>query len=91
MGHALGRHLAKAQQRPRGAAAASQGGVKLRRATVVNWDATNGYIILLDGANITNPPVLAAAGAIPALAGGDTVSVLRQGANVLILGKILIP
>jgi len=84
MGRDLGRHIARQRHRPGQPAAA---GVKLRRATVVTWDSTNGHVIWLDGANLSGVPVLVSAGT---LSPGDTVAVLRQDANALILGKIQI-
>jgi hypothetical protein len=70
-------------------AAASQpgDGLRLLRATVTTWDATNGYVIYLNGSNLRDVPSLTSAGA---LAAGDQVAVLAQKTSLLIIGKIQI-
>jgi hypothetical protein len=63
-------------------------GLSLQRAQVVTWDATNGHVIMLAGANVAEPFVLASVGT---LTPGDVVAVLRQKTSVLILGVIQAP
>jgi len=58
---------------------------QLLRAYVVAWDATNGHVVRVAGADLTGLPVLASAGT-PTV--GDVVAVLRAGQSYLILGTI---
>jgi hypothetical protein len=75
-------------RRDRLAAAQPQPGAQLTRATVKDWDAGNGYVISLHGADVTAFTVLASAGSPSP---GDVVAVLRQQTSILVLGKIVSP
>lgn len=66
----------------------AQAGLSLQRATVVTWDATNGYVITYAGSTLADVLVLASAGTISP---GDQVAVLVQKTSALIIGVITTP
>lgn len=75
-------------RRAREAAARPPAGAHLTRATVKQWDTTNGYVITLNGGDVTAFTILASAGSPSP---GDVVAVLRQQSSILVLGKIVNP
>jgi hypothetical protein len=75
-------------RRARLAAQKPRAGATLGRATVKTWDAINGYVITLNGGDVTAFTILASAGSPSP---GDVVAVLRQQTSILVLGKIVNP
>lgn len=75
-------------RRARLAAAQPGTGAILTRATVKQWDITNGFVISLNGGDVTAFTILASAGSPSP---GDVVAVLRQQTSILVLGKIVNP
>jgi hypothetical protein len=75
-------------RRAREAAAQPPAGAHMTRATVKTWDATNGYVISLNGGDVTAFTILASAGSPSP---GDVVAVLRQQTSILVLGAIVNP
>jgi hypothetical protein len=71
------------------AASRSNPGTVLLRGTVVTWDATNGYVVTVNGAGLAVPATLASAAGT--LTPGDVVAVLRQKSTILVLGQIAAP
>jgi hypothetical protein len=78
----LGRYLSRQQPQP------PAGGLSLQRATVITWNAGDGFVISLAGTPLSGVPVLASAGE---LAPGQQVAVLRQKTSALIIGVIVAP
>ena len=55
---------------------------------MTRWDATNGYAISLQGAEVTAFTVLDSAGTLNP---GDVVAALRAKTSIVVLGKIVAP
>jgi hypothetical protein len=75
----------QALARARLAAQEAEIGGKLTRATVVTWNASDGYVISLGGAKVTQFTILES---MSPPNPGDVVAVFRFKSNILLLGTI---